>query len=406
MKVYVVEPFGRGGLLQLSHLLSEGLSANGVDATLVTGMDYELEDRPRNFDVVKLWSLWQFGSNTAKNAKSKTWATKVQTLWDGVSKILIWQREWIKFTRFVLANKPDIIMLGTIFRYPLGWLYLNIIRLSGVKISQICHEYELREKNKNQVIVLYKKLNDRLYKHFDAIFFLSDYLRQGFLNSFDEVDRNKTHILPMGNAQGLLDDNDLKLETIRARYAIEDDSSVIVLFGRLATDKGIPDLIDAFAILKHEFEMNNVQLVISGPAQENTTKWSDQIKKLGVEQDAVIDAQYVPMAEMGALVKMAAVVVFPYRNASQSYSLQIAYICRRPVVATNVGALPEDVIDNKSGYIVEPHAPRQLAEAIAKLLNDPAKAKEMGEYAYQLSVTKHSWKNIGKEVAAVFRQIL
>jgi len=405
MKVFVVEPFGKGGIPQFAHLLSEGLSSNNIDVTLLTGTDYELDLHSRTFEVRKVWKLWErFDVRRARYLSRFSVISKLEKALHGIKIVLLWQREWLKFTYLVAKEKPQIIIVGTVFRYPMVWFYLNIIRFFGVKIAQVCHEFEIREVTQNPFVVFFKRLNDQVYRYFEAIFFLSDNQRQEFLHSFDKVMADRTHVISMGNANVFLKQNGKTQRQMREYYDLDADASVVLLFGRLTADKGISDLIDAFAILVHEHKQSCV-LIIAGPPIENTQKWLDQIIALHLQNLVTIDARYIPAADVEPLMQMASVVVYPYWSASQSFSVQVAYSCGRPVIATRVGGLPEDVIDGKSGYVVDPHAPKQLANSIARVIDNPSNAQKMGEYAHHLSITKHSWSSIGKVVADVLRQI-
>jgi len=99
-------------------------------------------------------------------------------------------------------------------------------------------------------------------------------------------------------------------------------------------------------------------------------------------------------------------VVFPYKNATQSASIQTAYSFGRPVVATRVGGLPDVVVDGESGFLVDPGAPEQLSEAILKILADPGRAERMGQFARQLSETRFAWGPIAGNILSVYKNIL
>ena len=64
------------------------------------------------------------------------------------------------------------------------------------------------------------------------------------------------------------------------------------------------------------------------------------------------------------------VVALPYKSASQSGIIPIAYHFNKPVVATNVGGLPDMVSNNKTGIIIEPNNPELLANEIANNLKN------------------------------------
>jgi glycosyltransferase involved in cell wall biosynthesis len=77
-----------------------------------------------------------------------------------------------------------------------------------------------------------------------------------------------------------------------------------------------------------------------------------------------IDNRYIPDEELGAYLQAADVVVLPYRTATQSAVVQLAFGHGRPVITTNVGGLAEAVADGHTGLIVPPEDVEALAGAI------------------------------------------
>lgn len=57
-------------------------------------------------------------------------------------------------------------------------------------------------------------------------------------------------------------------------------------------------------------------------------------------------------------------VVLPYESATQSGIVQIAFGFEKPVIVTDVGGLPDVVVNGKTGYVVEAQNPLRLAEAV------------------------------------------
>ncbi|HFQ94548.1 MAG TPA: glycosyltransferase, partial [Anaerolineae bacterium] len=123
---------------------------------------------------------------------------------------------------------------------------------------------------------------------------------------------------------------------------------------------------------------------------------------LGIADSVVFDARYIPIAEVGPLMELATVAVYPYLSSTQSGSLQVAYSFGRPVVATAVGGLPDVVEDGRSGFLVPPANPEALGEALGKIISSPALAQEMGAYARHLSQTRFAWGPIGAQILAVY----
>jgi glycosyltransferase involved in cell wall biosynthesis len=89
--------------------------------------------------------------------------------------------------------------------------------------------------------------------------------------------------------------------------------------------------------------------------------------------------RYVPDSEIGTLFARASAVVLPYRQASQSGVGAQAQRFGRPIVATDVGGLPELV--GSAGRIVPPEDPDALATALIEFLREKAALSEAAHAA-------------------------
>ena len=79
------------------------------------------------------------------------------------------------------------------------------------------------------------------------------------------------------------------------------------------------------------------------------------------------------------IIKSSQVVVVPSRMESLPTTVKEAFYLNVPVVATNVGGIPELMIDGETGYLVEKDNADDLFEKLSKLIIDQEKAKEMGK---------------------------
>ena len=86
--------------------------------------------------------------------------------------------------------------------------------------------------------------------------------------------------------------------------------------------------------------------------------------------------------------------------------MHLAYSFGRPVIATSVGGLAEDVKDGRTGYLVPPQSPTDLAAALVRLLEDPDRLASMGNEALKLSRTEHSWEAVAERIMGVYRTLL
>lgn len=89
--------------------------------------------------------------------------------------------------------------------------------------------------------------------------------------------------------------------------------------------------------------------------------------------------------------------VFCAPSLSESFGVAVieASACETPVVVSNVGGLPEVVIDEVTGFIVEPKHVEQLAEKILILVNDQSLRKQMGAAGRKFVLENYAWeKNV------------
>lgn len=405
LHIMVVEPRGTGGMIHYAHQLCTALSNAGARVTLVTSTAYEMDGFPHNFTLRKQMRLW----STTESMKTESgfgWVggaaqsffRKIRRAIRGVRLIV----EWLRLVVYLIRQKPDVVQFGAI-EFPFEAIFLGILKRNGLTLSQICHEFELREEGSGILVNVTNQLFRWVYESFSIIFFHGESNKRRFLELFD-APMDSLHTIEHGN-EGLFlarKSADVTSHQLRDRYGIETDAPVILFFGNLMPSKGVPDLLKAFAQVREK--QSRARLVVAG----NPSKFIDmgELKKLVDDLDiadaTVFDTRYIPMEEVAALMEMSVVAVYPYRTSTQSGALQVAYSFAKPVIATNVGGLPEAVEDGRSGFLVPPASPDDLASAILKFVEDPALAQEMGRYAKHLSDTRFSWDAIAKKILTVY----
>jgi glycosyltransferase involved in cell wall biosynthesis len=99
------------------------------------------------------------------------------------------------------------------------------------------------------------------------------------------------------------------------------------------------------------------------------------------ESHSTLASQALPHAEIPELLRRFDYFVAPSRNETQGLAMCEAMACGLPVVATNVGGIPEFVRDGVDGYLVPPESSTQLRTAIHKLVSDPERMQVMGRNA-------------------------
>jgi glycosyltransferase involved in cell wall biosynthesis len=410
LRLVLVEPNGSGGLIHYTYQLCTALAEEGADVTLITGKEYELAHLPHNFQVNTMLDLWSlFDAQSVQNVQMTPWRRRWHKLrWTARrgQRALRLISAWAGLTRYLIELKPDIVQFSKI-SFPFEAIFLAQMRRRGLLLTQICHEFELRENQRGPFSSLAVRAYADIYKNFSAIFFHAKENCEKFLSLYPFVDNKRTHIIPHGNSGWLLKyfPQNHDWGALRQRYDLKSGQPVVLFFGLLSPSKGIQDLLDAFALVR---KSSNAKLLIAGYPTKyfSMEEIKQKIVDLNLTDHVVLDTRYIPLEDVGGLMGLATAAVYPYRSSTQSGALQVAYTFGRPVVATAVGGLPEAVEHGRSGFLVPANSPSTLAESILKLVRNHELAKVMGEYSRHLSETRFSWKTVARKILKVYEGLL
>lgn len=157
-------------------------------------------------------------------------------------------------------------------------------------------------------------------------------------------------------------DESISAAAVKNQIGLNDKDRVLLFFGYVRKYKGLDLLIQALPLIKSSIA--NLKLLIVGEFYDSIQSYVDLIKKYNLENDTIIINQFIPNEEVGKYYKISDLVVLPYRSATQSGILNVAYGFSKPVVVTNVGGLSEFVEQKKTGIVVEPNSPNEIAKGI------------------------------------------
>ena len=163
--------------------------------------------------------------------------------------------------------------------------------------------------------------------------------------------------------------------TLRDELHLREDERLLVSVGNLYPVKGHHHLVDALALLGERYP--NVHLAIAGrgdredalAAQASALGVASKVHLLGLRPDIT------------AILAAADIFVLPSMSEGLPLALLEAMFARRPIVASDVGDVGVALGHGTAGILVEPGSPAALATALAGLLADPARARDMGDRA-------------------------
>jgi glycosyltransferase involved in cell wall biosynthesis len=188
------------------------------------------------------------------------------------------------------------------------------------------------------------------------------------------------------------------IKKLKQGLGFTDDPLVLLFFGYVRKYKGLDILIEAFPeILSSNPE---ARLLIVGEFYDDPKEYLELVKKLNIEDKVKVVNQFVPNEAVAKYYQAADLVILPYRSATQSGILNVAYGFYMPVIVTDVGGLAEFVDEGKTGFVVKPNSPDAIADGVQKYLSVKDKTD------FKTHIVERNRKNSFNQLPEVFEKIL
>jgi glycosyltransferase involved in cell wall biosynthesis len=188
--------------------------------------------------------------------------------------------------------------------------------------------------------------------------------------------------------------------TLRAETGVADEELVFLFVGRLVRDKGVFDLVEAFARLRAQHERWELWMV--GPDEEGLqATLQAQGERLGA-RIRWFGPTHVPEHYMAA----ADVFVLPsYREGFGSAIIEAA-ACGIPSIAYRIDGVIDAIVDGRTGVFVEKRDIEGLSDAMKRLGIDTGKLRDLGEAAYRRSINEFSSSIVSAEWSNFYSTVL
>jgi D-inositol-3-phosphate glycosyltransferase len=183
---------------------------------------------------------------------------------------------------------------------------------------------------------------------------------------------------------------------------------LLLFVGRLERLKGVEIAIRALAELKERGRRDVRLLIVGEDSRDGDESEKDRLKQVAASvsvADRVDFAGSVAQDRLPDYYSAADICVMP--SYSESFGLVglEAQACGRPVVASGVSGLRSVVRDAVTGYLVDGDDPAVYADRIARLLDDPELARQMGRRG-QLLAQRFSWTRTADRLVDLFRPVV
>jgi glycosyltransferase involved in cell wall biosynthesis len=292
----------------------------------------------------------------------------------------------------VLTKKPDIvyfIIVPTGLPFYRDAFYVMLLKLFRSKIVFHLHGKGIRNEAGNNS--LKKRIYKWVFKN-TTVICLSEHLTRDISEVYD----SKPFIIPNG----------IKVQPVFNRIANRSDGSPpqILYLSHYLRNKGILVLIDALAILHNRGFLFTARLA-GEPADLTIEFLEQQVHEKNLsELVKIIGPQYDENKSLE--FQNADIFVLPtYNDVFGLVNLE-AMQYKLPVVSTYEGSIPDVVIDNVTGLLVETKNPQALADKLAILLNDKNMRKEMGMKGFERFMNNYTLDKFFENLNSTFQTLL
>jgi glycosyltransferase involved in cell wall biosynthesis len=185
------------------------------------------------------------------------------------------------------------------------------------------------------------------------------------------------------------------------------NSGEILFAGRLEQRKGLRTLIEVVPEVLRRCPGTSFRFVGADGRDEAGRSWRDQVmQKVPASDRSRIRFEHVRRAELVERYQQAAVSVLASEWENFPYAVLESMACETPVVATNVGGLPEFVENGVTGLLIPPNQPPALADALCAMVSDEARRREMGRQARKMVEERFSTACVVPRMISAYSNVL
>ena len=379
-RVLMIEQGGRGGVADYTGELTRALGADGFQVCLATAADHRYQPAPG----VSVCGVFHYVRGHTRLAR---WARR-----SGLGPLANGTRFLLAIPRLVrLSRRAEIVHTQGWEFDPLGVLAIACLRLTGVPVVQTSHNTFDRGRSWDGTHRALARLTTRTIVHTQA----------DLARTPPQAD-GRVVVIPHGEYGSLAHSGGtVDREHARAALGIGADAPVTLLFGQLRPDKGLGDLLAALT------RVPRLHVLIGGQETGALAAAAGQLSSAELAGRVTVREGFLEMTEAAQLFAATDTVVLPYRIASQSGVLLLAYGFRRAVIVYPVGGLVEAVVDGETGWICARPDVDALVDALkASVAAGWAECRRRGEVGNTLARERYAWPSAAARTGEVYREVL
>jgi len=376
----MIEQGGRGGVADYTAELTRALGSMQWSVWLATADDHRYEPAAG----VSVYGIFHY-------VRGRSWLARLARrlrlgpLANGIRFLLAVPR------LVAHSRRADIVHSQGWEFAPLGLVAIACIRLTGVPVVQTAHNTFERGRSQDRAHAGLAALSARTIVHTRA-----DVAR------VPPSARGRVVLIPHGEYGSLARrGGSVDRGQARAELGIDPAAAVTLMFGQLRPDKGLADLLAALD------RVPQLHLLIGGQETGALKAAAAELSRLDLARRVTVREGFLDMTEAARLFAATDTVALPYRIASQSGVLLLAYGFRRPVIIYPVGGLVDAVVDGETGWIcARPDVDALVAALRASVAAGWQECRRRGEAGHRLAEERYSWRATAASTERVYREVL
>lgn len=306
--------------------------------------------------------------------KTRQWLRAIEYPFDLIKLAIYIKKNNIKTVHFNWSRLPQLDVF-----------LIKFLKKRSVRVIYTAHNFLPHDSGKK-----FLKNYLKIYHNVDKIITLSEFVKNEIIDNTRLSSKDIT-VIPHTNYKPVLD-------VVNKHTSIEKErinKFSFLFFGAIHPYKGVDLLLKAYKIVQDKHP--DCTLKIYG----NNFLKDDQlfilIDELELDRSRLdLKLEFIPMIDCIRYIQQSDIVILPYKKSSQSGVIPLINSVGKPIIATNVGGIPEMIRENENGFIVEANSPQKLAYAMSKVIEMPELLKKLQYSTYQTCSQLFSDKIITK----------
>ena len=306
------------------------------------------------------------------------------------ARVLLMPWNMLRFAKQIRIQKPHLVQIAGLQLE--GFLPMIACKLAGVKTVLAIHgslmEAETITGIRRSIYSCIEKITVKLA---DGVFGVSNYVSSWPVCKFAK--RYYGTIYNLISEKREISQRDLHVE-----LGIPHDATVVVSTGRITIEKGYADLWRVIQGIQH---LGEVHFVIAGDG-DYRPEFEKEVKEKGYSANVHLLGY---LKDVSSVLKIADIFVICTHHETLCISILEACSYALPVVATDVGGIPEIVEDGVSGYLVKRGDIAGFVSAIDKLVSSPEAREDMGKISCEKLTSMFDTKAILDKIDSMYSEL-